>query len=212
MLCLAARRTLTYAAAMTDLKPLYVPKLVLGDVSLTPVQRSDKDALRAAADAEDIWTWYSYRADGLYFDAHFWPRYFEDYDMEQEVHFVVRYKGEVVGSTCYLAINHDHKRVEIGGTWYTAAARGTVVNPTCKLLLIETAFGWGAQRVEWKTDSENLRSRAAIEKLGAQYEGILRNHMFLHDGRVRDTVYYSMIPAEWPAAKAKLEARIAALA
>ena len=197
---------------MTEPVLLHVPELALGDVSLSPVQLSDKAALRTAADAEEIWTWYTFRGDGEYFDTAFWPGYFEKFDPEKEAHFVVRYKGEIVGSTCYLAIDQHHKRVEIGGTWYTANVRGTVVNPACKLLLTDHAFQWGAQRVEWKTDRNNARSRAAIEKLGAKYEGTLRSHMFLHDGRVRDTVYYSMIPDEWPAAKEKLLARIAALA
>lgn len=212
MLCLAIAHCVAYATAMTNDIDFLAQGLSLGDVTLTPVQASDKEELRAAANAEEIWQWYTFRADGNYFDAQFWPGYFETFDREKEVHFVVRYTGEVVGSTCYLAINAQHKRLEIGGTWYTASARGTVVNPACKLLLTQHAFDWGAQRVEWKTDSNNKRSRAAIEKLGAKFEGTLRNHMFLHDGRVRDTVYYSMLPEEWPAAKAKLEARVAAFA
>ena len=196
---------------MTKSATLHVPELSQGDVSLSPVQLSDKDALRTAANAEEIWTWYTFRGDGEHFDTQFWPGYFEKFNPKREVHFVVRHKGKVVGSTCYLAIDTHHKRVEIGGTWYTADVRGSIVNPTCKLLLTDNAFAWGAQRVEWKTDSNNARSRAAIEKLGAKYEGELRNHMFLHDGRVRHSVYYSMIPEEWPAAKEKLRARIEAL-
>ena len=181
-------------------------------VSLSPVTEEDKDDLRIAANAEEIWKWYTFRSDGEYFDSQFWPGFFEHFNPQKEVHFVVRYKGNVVGATCLLAIDAHHKRLEIGGTWYAASARGTLINPACKFLLMGRAFDWGAQRVEWKTDSNNKRSRAAIEKLRAKFEGVLRNHMYLHNGRVRDTVYYSMIPEEWPAAKAKLEDRIAALA
>lgn len=190
------------------LKP---PRLSLGDVSLQPVTLADKEGLRAAASSEETWKWYTFRADGAHFDTDFWPGYFETFDPRKEVHFVVRLKDKIVGSTCFLAIEPDHKRVEIGGTWYHSDVRGGLVNPACKLMLIQRAFDWGAQRVELKTDSNNARSRAAISKLGCQYEGTLRNHKFLHDGRVRHTVYYSMLPEEWPDAKAKLEERIAAL-
>ena len=198
------------ARLMSDLSSLTAPGLTKADVSLSLVTERDKEGLRAAANSEEIWKWYTFRADGDYFDAQFWPGFFHAYNPKKECHFVVRYKGEIVGATCFLAIDAHHKRLEIGGTWYAAKARGTIVNPACKLLLTGRAFDGGAQRVEWKTDSNNKRSRAAIEKLGAQYEGQLRNHMFLHDGRVRHTVYYSMIAEEWPAAKAKLETRIAA--
>ena len=184
----------------------------LGAVSLTPVTEADKDGLRAAADSEEIWRWYSYRADGEHFDTQFWPKFYQQPPHPDDIHFVVRYREKIVGATCFLQISMRHKRLEIGGTWYHKSVRGGVVNPSCKLLLIQRAFSWGAQRVEWKTDRENKRSRAAIEKLEAKFDGTLRNHMFLHDGRVRDTVYYSLLPDEWPAAKAKLEARIAAFA
>lgn len=190
---------------------LDTPGLTLGAVSLTPVQESDKDGLRAAANSEEIWEWYPFRGDGDYFDQQLWRWIYEMRNPEKEIKFTVRYDGAVVGTTCLLAIDERNKKLEIGGTWYTSKVRGTVVNPACKYLLIEHAFKWGAQRVEWKTDSNNARSRAAIEKLGAKLEGTLRNHMFLHDGRVRHSVYYSMLPEEWPDAKANLEKRIADL-
>lgn len=195
---------------MTNTTQLDTPDLSLGEVSLSPICECDKDGLRAAANAEEIWKWYTFRADGEHFDQQFWPGFFEAFNPKKEVHFVVRLNDRIVGASCFLAIDHIHKRVEIGGTWYCDDVRGGIVNPSCKLLLIQRAFEWGAQRVELKTDSNNARSRAAISKLGCQYEGTLRNHMFLHDGRVRDTVYYSMLPDEWPDAKLKLAERIAA--
>ena len=196
---------------MTERILLDAPGLALGDVSLSPVAASDREGLRAAANSEETWRWYTFRADGPKFDAQFWPGYFETFDRDKEIHFVVRYEGEIVGSTCFLAIDDHHKRLEIGGTWYQERVRGGIVNPSCKRLLIQRAFDWGAQRVELKTDSNNARSRAAILKLGCQYEGTLRNHMYLHNGRVRHTAYFSILPEEWPAARDSLDARIAAL-
>lgn len=189
---------------------LDAPLPPLAGVTLSAPTEADEAGLRAAADSEETWTWYSFRADGPHFGTEFWPQYLETHAPPHEVHWVVRYQGRIVGSTCFLAVDPHHKRLEIGGTWYHADVRGTVVNPVAKRLLIQRAFDWGAQRVEWKTDARNTRSRAAIEKLGAQYEGLHRQHMRLHDGRVRDTVFYSMLPEEWPAAKEKLDARIEA--
>jgi len=118
--------------------------------------------------------------------------------------------GAVVGQSCYLNLRPGDAGVEIGSTWYAAAAQGTFVNPAAKLLLIGNAFGAGAERVELKTDALNTRSRAAMLKMGAQFEGIHRKHMRRADGSLRDTAWFSVIRDEWPAVKAGLEARIAA--
>ncbi|MCI4644649.1 MAG: GNAT family N-acetyltransferase [Hyphomonadaceae bacterium] len=192
---------------MSDTVELSAPGLFLGDVSLSHPVEADREEVRRAADSSETWTWYTYRADGAHFET-FWPRFVDEHCPPDEVHHVVRWRGEVVGATCFLAVDTRHKRVEIGGTWYSAAARGTKVNPACKYLLLQRAFDWGARRVEIKTDSKNARSRAAIEKLGARFEGTLRNHMLLHDGRSRDTVYYSVIPEDWPAIQARLARRL----
>lgn len=96
---------------------------------------------------------------------------------------------------------------EIGGTWYSASAQRTVVNTECKLLLLTHAFDvWGVLRVTLKTDSRNDRSRRAIERIGAAFEGIRRVHAPAVDGRTRDTAYYSIVGAEWPPIKAQLTA------
>lgn len=117
--------------------------------------------------------------------------------------------GAIVGSTRYLNVEPAHRRLEIGGTWYGPDARGTAVNPACKLLLLEHAFeALGALRVELKCDARNARSRRAIAKLGATEEGVLRRHMILGDGWVRDTVYFSVLDHEWPRVRAGLEARV----
>ncbi|MEM1105653.1 MAG: GNAT family protein [Pseudomonadota bacterium] len=191
---------------------LDAPLAPLAGVSLAMPVPSDEAGFRRAADSEETWRWYSYRADGPHFDTQFWPRYLADHRPPDEVHWAVRFRGEIVGSTCFLAVDAHHRRLEIGGTWYQESVRGSVVNPAAKRLLMARAFAWGARRVEWKTDAKNARSRAAIEKLGAQFEGIHRNHMRLHDGRSRDTAYYAMVPSEWPGACARLDRRIARLA
>lgn len=128
-----------------------------------------------------------------------------------QVVFVVRdaASGLVVGSTRYLNIETPHRRLEIGSTFYAPAARGTYVNRACKRLLFAYAFETlGANRVELKCDARNARSRAAIAGLGATQEGILRRHMILGDGFVRDTVYFSVLDREWSAVRATLEARL----
>jgi len=125
--------------------------------------------------------------------------------------YAVLHSGRVVGESCYLNPRAYDSGVEIGGTWYEPDARGGIVNPSCKLLLLGHAFDAGAERVELKTDAENAQSRAAILKLGAQFEGIHRRHMRRPWGGWRDTAWFSVLRDEWPAVKAGLEARVAAL-
>ena len=198
----------THVTPQTD---LVAPFPTLAGVSLAPVTQSDYAPLKAAADDPDTWAWYAYRGDGEYFDTQFWPQFLNGHNPPHECHFTVRLHGEVVGTTYYIGVSAAHKRLEIGGTWYAKSARGTQVNPVCKYLLLERAFAWGAHRVELKTDSRNAHSRAAMEKLGACYDGTLRRHMILHDGRPRDTAYYSIIPDEWSTIRTQLEQRINAL-
>jgi len=117
--------------------------------------------------------------------------------------------GAVVGTTSYLEVVPRDSRGEIGFTVYTPPVWATTVNPECKLLLMAFAFeqlGW--QRVELKTDIRNTRSQAAIAKLGAVREGILRQHMRRRDGSLRDTVMYSVVADEWDSVRAGLDARL----
>jgi RimJ/RimL family protein N-acetyltransferase len=103
-----------------------------------------------------------------------------------------------------------HRRVEIGHTWLAKSAWRTPINTEAKFLLLRHAFETLAcNRVQLKTDSRNLRSQAAIERIGAKREGVLRSHMVLPDGHVRDTVMFSILGAEWPAVKARLEQMMA---
>ena len=119
--------------------------------------------------------------------------------------------GRAVGSTRYMDIAPAHKGVEVGWTWYGRDAWGSAVNPESKLLLLGHAFeDWGAIRLYLKTDSLNERSRAAIAKLGAKYEGDLRNHRIRPDGSYRHSSHYSILDSEWPEVKEGLERRVAA--
>jgi RimJ/RimL family protein N-acetyltransferase len=120
--------------------------------------------------------------------------------------------GELVGSTSYLDLNPLHRTVEIGNTWYAVAAQGTAVNPACKRLLHCHAFeALGLTRVQFQVDARNARSQAAVLKLGATREGLLRRHKVTYTGWVRDTVVFSVLAEEWPAAvRARLDERLEA--
>jgi RimJ/RimL family protein N-acetyltransferase len=121
--------------------------------------------------------------------------------------------GRAIGSTRYGNIERTHHRVEIGWTWVARDWQRTAVNTEAKYLLLKHAFeSLGCMRVELKTDSLNERSRAAILHIGAREEGIFRNHMIAESGRVRHSVYYSIIDSEWPGVKARLEAKLISVA
>lgn len=127
---------------------------------------------------------------------------------------VDRASGRVAGSTSYLDITPTDGRIEIGHTWYGAEWQGTLVNPDAKLLLLAHAFDvLGAVRVQLKCDARNERSRRAILGIGASFEGIQRKQSLRHDGTPghRDTAFFSVIDDEWPAVRARLEARLAGI-
>ena len=119
--------------------------------------------------------------------------------------------GKAIGSSSYIDIAPDDHRIEIGHTWYGGPWQGTKLNPAAKLLLCGHAFDLGALRVCFKCDAANQRSRRGILGTGAVFEGVLRNHSLKGDGtgNQRDSAYFSLLPDEWPAAKAHLEARLA---
>jgi RimJ/RimL family protein N-acetyltransferase len=115
--------------------------------------------------------------------------------------------GAPIGSTRYGNIERAHRRLEIGWTWYATAFQRGPANTEAKLLLLGHAFDTlGANRVELKTDFLNEKSRGAIARIGATQEGVFRKHLITASGRIRDTVYFSIIDTEWPAVKARLEA------
>jgi RimJ/RimL family protein N-acetyltransferase len=121
---------------------------------------------------------------------------------------VDRATGRAIGSTRYLNIVPADRGLEIGWTWLAREARRTAINTECKFLLLRHAFEpLGCIRVQLKTDRRNERSRRAIERIGGQLEGILRNHMILHYG-LRDSAFYSIIDTEWPEVKERLVSRL----
>jgi RimJ/RimL family protein N-acetyltransferase/GNAT superfamily N-acetyltransferase len=118
-------------------------------------------------------------------------------------------KGKVIGSTSYHDIVANIRRVEIGWTWYAKSYQRSKVNTLCKLMLMQHAFETlGCAVVGWRASHMNFASQRAIERLGAKRDGVIRHHLGIRDGKVRDTVMYSMLADEWPAAKAKLEERL----
>ncbi|MCW6169575.1 MAG: GNAT family N-acetyltransferase [Thermoplasmatales archaeon] len=125
--------------------------------------------------------------------------------------FAVRliHSNEIVGITGYLTVNRIHRRFEIGGTWFHRKVWGTVVNPETKFLLLQHAFeDWGASRVQFVTDENNVHSANAIEKLGAKYEGTLRNHKIRLNGLPRNSKIFSIVDTEWPTIRESLKKRI----
>jgi len=117
--------------------------------------------------------------------------------------------GRVIGSTRYANIERAHHRVEIGWTWIAQPWQRTAVNTESKYLLLRHAFETlGCMRVELKTDSLNAKSRAAILRIGAREEGTFRNHMITSSGRIRHTVYFSIVDAEWPDVRSRLERKL----
>jgi RimJ/RimL family protein N-acetyltransferase len=114
--------------------------------------------------------------------------------------------GRVAGATRYMNIMPKDRGLEIGGTWYGLEFQRTIVNTECKYLLLRHAFEMlGGIRVQLKTDLRNERSQKAIERIGAVKEGVLRNHMILPDGRIRHSVFYSVLDTEWEGVKKRLE-------
>ena len=130
-----------------------------------------------------------------------------------DVPFVVIHlpTNQAIGMTRYMDIRPQDRALEIGGTWYAPSYQRTAVNTESKLLLLTHAFEViGCIRVQFKTDSRNIRSQRALERIGAEREGVLRSHMILPDGYIRDSVYYSIIASEWPQVKANLNKRLQA--
>ncbi len=120
-----------------------------------------------------------------------------------------RDSNAAVGMTTYMNLDEPNRRLEIGSTWMGTAAHGTAINPAAKYLLLSRAFeDLNCIAVEFRTHASNAQSRAAIAKLGATQDGILRQHTLWRDGSIRDTVVFSILDSEWPAVRAGLEARL----
>ena len=186
------------------------PGALLGpSVMLEPLIQDHREPLRNAAAADQIiWTFFpvNYNGAGESFDEWF-DHTIERYAKDEHYPFAVRRRADnvVVGTTRFYDMDPHHLRLAIGSTWYTVGARGTLVNSEVRLLTLTYAFdSLSVNRVELITDPFNLSSRAAMRILGAVEEGVIRNHMIYKDGRVRDSVLYSVIRSEWPAVRDKL--------
>jgi RimJ/RimL family protein N-acetyltransferase len=179
-------------------------------VRLEPLGDIHREALRAACAADpDIWRdLYPYSMAGEHFDLVWDKRFRRERDQGTGMQFAVLTGGTCIGVTCYGAIDPVNASVQVGGTYYHPDHRGGPVNPAAKRLMIGHAFEAGARRVAFQVDALNLRSRAAMTKLGAVQEGVLRQDRVVWTGRVRDTVVFSILAAEWPAVRAGLDARL----
>jgi RimJ/RimL family protein N-acetyltransferase len=180
-------------------------------VRLEPFEERHKEPLRAACDADpDLWpTLYYNSLGGAQFEAG-WNGLRTQQAAGGRIPFAVVHAGEVVGLSTFIDIQPANRAVEIGTTYYRPSARGGVVNPAAKQLLLDHAFASGAARVAFQVDAINARSRAAMTKLGAVEEGILRNHLVTWTGRTRSSAIFSILADEWLAVRAGLDARLAA--
>lgn len=178
-------------------------------IQLEPLNESHKHELYVAAQDESIWTYFSSKVmgDGFY---DWYDSAIQHFHHQEHLPFVVRRLSDnkLIGSSRYYHIDPLHHRLTIGYTWYIPEVWGTYVNTECKLLLLQYAFeSLHVNRVEFMIHSANARSRAAVKKLGAVEEGILRHHMILEDGSLRDTVVYSIIQSDWVRIKPMLMVR-----
>lgn len=181
------------------------PTLAATHVRLRPLVPGDRDALVAAvADGDQTALFYTNVASFADPDAAM-AAIFRERDVGRAMPFAVEApEARVVGLTRYMRMNEGHRRLEIGGTFYARAVQRTGVNTEAKLLLLGHAFGpLGCQVVQFRTDLFNRRSQAAIERLGARRDGVLRSHQWL-DGRLRDLVVYSILASEWPGVERNL--------
>lgn len=183
-----------------------VPTLRGRHVTLRPLDRADRDALAAVAAAGDLWDTFYANVSQLKQPDRWIDSAFEQQDFGRALLFAVcDPAGQVVGTTRYMRMAPQHRRLEIGGTFYAKAVQRTGVNTEAKLLLLTHAFAaMDCQCVQIRTDSLNLRSQAAIERLGARRDGVLRGHQLMADGRLRDTVVYSILDREWPGVQQNL--------
>jgi RimJ/RimL family protein N-acetyltransferase len=180
-------------------------------VRLEPLSESHHEALCAVGLDPELWKWNTIQV----LDPDQMMQVIRAQLSEQEKGISIpfatihRASAKVVGATRYMNIDAPNKRLEIGSTWIAKPWQRTAINTEAKYLMMRHAFETlGCNRVEWKTDSLNTQSRNAILRLGAKEEGVFRNHMVTWSGRIRHSVYFSVIASEWPQVKTALEAKI----
>ena len=184
-------------------------------VRLEPLARRHEQDLFEAAQDERIWRWMPYDASASPETFHAWLEdalAASESGTEAAFATVDAGTGEPAGSTRYLALRPEHRVLEIGWTWLAPTYWQTGANVEAKMLMLEHAFeDLGCLRVEFKTDSRNERSRAALAALPARFEGIFRKHMLVRGGERRDSAYYSIVDDEWPEVRENLGRRIDAI-
>lgn len=180
-------------------------------VRLEPYSPGLRDEVREALDVDpDAWQLFSIAGYGEHFDS-WWSGMLDGMEAGTWVSFAIRdlASGRIAGSSSYLEIRPEKQTVEIGATFIHPEFRGGHVNPSIKLLMLGHAFECGARRVELMTDARNARSRAALTKLGAVQDGILRRDRITWTGHIRDSVVFSVTDLDWPSVRAGLDARLA---
>ena len=183
-------------------------------VRLEPFAPELKEAVRNALNVDEAaWSIMVSTAYGEHFDP-WWDGFIERFEAGRDTPYAVRRleDGRIVGTSSLHDLFPQHRRVELGSTFFRPDARGGVVNPASKRLLLQHAFDSGIVRVEIITDGINGRSQAAIAKLGARREATLRRHKITWTGRVRDTVMFAITDEDWPTVRERLDARLAAFA
>jgi N-acetyltransferase len=199
---------------MTHPLNIVLPLTLEGSVvRLEPVRREHAELFWEISkdDLEDIFRWIPYSMKTPEDFQRLIDKAFEEQERGESIVFatVERASGHVIGSTRFMNIDRINRRVEIGSTWIAPAWQRTAVNTEAKFLMLRHAFEvWECMRVELKTDALNQKSRHAILRIGAKEEGTLRRHLVTWTGRVRDTVYFSILDSEWPEVKTRLEGRL----
>jgi RimJ/RimL family protein N-acetyltransferase len=180
-------------------------------VRLEPLAKGHLAGLAAVGLDPELWRWIPTPVRTMEEMAGYIETALRDQEQGTSLPFALAEKstGRLMGSSRYGNIDRTHRRVEIGWTWVAREWQRTAVNTEAKYLLLKHAFeSLGCIWVELKTDSLNERSRAAILRIGAREEGIFRNHMITASGRIRHTVYFSIVASEWPGVKARLESML----
>lgn len=179
--------------------------------TLEPLALEHEEEIRLAVADGKLWElWFTTvpTPDGV---RHYIEQLLSQRERGEAFAFAVRdnASGRIVGGTRYLHLDEANRRLEIGGTWYAQRAQRSGINTECKLMLLTHAFETlRCIAVEFRTDWFNKRSQAAIERIGAKRDGVLRNHMIMPDGRIRDSVVYSVIQNEWPGVKKNLQHKL----
>lgn len=184
------------------------PLVLTGETcSLIPLSLDHHDSLVDAAKDGELWRlWYTFVPEPNKMRENIGTRLQMQTDGTMIPFTVINNNsGDAIGMTTFMNIDAKNRRVEIGGTWYCQSAQRTAINTECKQLLLNYAFeSMNCIAVEFRTHAFNQQSRRGIERLGAKLDGILRNHMIMPNGTLRDTYVYSIIASEWPAVKAHL--------